>query len=162
MMTKEDIELLFRTHYKKMLILANTLLHDEEAARDIVHDVFTSLLTGKTKRVNEAYLMGGVRFACLKRIRSLSVEERLKKLYSMDCDDVERDDWPDEQMIALIRKVVAYELSEMTGRIVRLRFYDQLPYKEIAGLLSVSEVTVYKHLHHAVDVIRKKLKDNEG
>ena len=80
----------------------------------------------------------------------------------MDCDDVEREEWPDEQMIALIRKVIACELSEMTGRIVRLRFYDRLPYKEIARLLSVSEVTVYKHLHHAVDVIRKKLKDHEG
>ena len=161
-MTKDDIELLFRTHYRKMLILANTLLHDEEAARDIVHDVFTSLLTGKTERVNEAYLMGGVRFACLKRIRSLSVEARLKKLYSMDCDYVEREEWPDEQMIALIRNVIFCELSEMTGRIVRLRFYERLPYKEIAGLLSVSEVTVYKHLHHAVDIIRKKLKDHEG
>ena len=162
MMTKDDIELLFRTHYRKMLILANTLLHDEEAARDIVHDVFTSLLMGKTERVNEAYLMGGVRFACLKRIRSLSVEESLKKLYSVDCYDVEIEDWPDEEIISLLRKVIACELSEMTGRIVRMRFYDRLPYKEIARLLSVSEVTVYKHLHHAVDVIRKKLKDHEG
>ncbi|MDE5814250.1 MAG: sigma-70 family RNA polymerase sigma factor [Muribaculaceae bacterium] len=162
MMTKDDIELLFRTHYRKMLILANTLLHDEDAARDIVHDVFTSLLTGKTESVNEAYLLGGVRFACLKRIRSLSVEERLKKLYSIDCDEVEVDEWPDERIIALIRSVIDCELPEMTGRIVRLRFYDRLTYKEIARLLSVSEVTVYKHLHHAVDVIRKKLKDHEG
>lgn len=162
MMTKDNIELLFRAHYRKMLILANTLMHDEEAARDIVHDVFASILTGKAQTINEAYLMGGVRFACLNRIRNLSVEERIKKLYAIDCDDVENEDWPDEEIIASLRKVIDRELPEMTGRIVRLRFYDRMQYKEIAGLLSVSEVTVYKHLHHAVDVIRKKLKDHEG
>lgn len=161
-MTKDDIELLFRTHYRKMLILANTLLHDEDAARDIVHDVFASILTGKADTVNEAYLMGGVRFACLKRIRSLSVEQRIKSLYAIDCYDVEKEDWPDEDIIDSLRKVIDCELSEMTGRIVRLRFYDRLTYKEIARLLSVSEVTIYKHLHHAIDVIRKKLKDHEG
>ena len=161
-MTRDYIERLFRTHYRKMLILANTLLHDEEAARDIVHDVFSSLLTGKLESVNETYLLNGVRFACLKRIRSLSTEEKIKNLYAFDYDSDESGDWPDEEVIDLLRKVIDQELPELTRRIVRYRFYDRKPYKEISRLLSVSEVTVYKHLRHAINVLRKKIKDHEG
>lgn len=161
-MTKDDIELLFRTHYRKMLILANTLLHDEDLARDIVHDVFSSLLSGKVKNVTESYLLNGVRFACMKRIRSLSIEERIKRLYAMEYDEVEGEDWPDDEIIALIRRVVDKELPDLTRHIVRHRFYDHMTYKEISGSLAVSEVTVYKHLRHAIDVLRKTIKDHEG
>ena len=77
MMTTDDIEQLFRSNYKEMLILAKRLLHDEESARDIVHDVFASLLSGNVKTATTAYLLNGVRFACLKHIRHLSVRERL-------------------------------------------------------------------------------------
>ena len=162
MMTRDYIERLFRAHYRKMLVLANTLLHDEEAARDIVHDVFSSLLTGKLQNVNESYLMRGVRFACLKRIRSLSTEEKIKSLYAFDYDSVESDDWPDEEVVELLRNTVDKELPDLTRRIVRYRFNDRKAYKEISDLLSVSEVTVYNHLRHAIEVLRKKIKDHEG
>lgn len=162
MMTKDYIELLFRTHYRKMLILANTLMHDEEAAHDIVHDVFSSLLTGNVETANESYLYKGVRFACLNRIRSLSTEEKIRKLYALEYCDYEDDNWPDEEVIDKLRKAIDEELPDFTKRIVRFRFNKRMSYKEIAGLLSVSEVTVYKHLHHAISVLRKKIKDHEG
>lgn len=160
-MTKDDIEILFRTHYRKMLILANTMLHDEESAHDIVHDVFSSLLSGNVESVTDTFLMKGVRFACLKHIRSLNVRERIKRLYSLECSDIESDEWPDEEDVALIREVVDNELSDLTSRIVRLRFYGRKTYKEIATQLCVSEVTVYKHLSHALGVLRQKLNSYE-
>lgn len=162
MMTKDDIELLFRTYYRKMLIRANRLMHDEEVARDIVHDVFASLLSGKVESATESYLLRGVALACLKHIRDLSIKERIRKLYALEYDDVESGDWPDEEDVELIRKTVDSELPEMTRLIVRHRFYHGMRYKEIAHLLSVSEVTVYKHLHHAIGVLRQKLKNHEG
>ena len=57
MTTKHDIEPLFRTNYAAMLALAGRLLHDEDAARDIVHDVFARLLTGNIALVSSAYLL---------------------------------------------------------------------------------------------------------
>lgn len=145
-----------------MLILANRLLHDEDSARDIVHDVFSSLLSRNVESVTESYLLQGLRFACLKHIRSLSVKERINKLYALDCEEIETEDWPNEEEVSLIRKVVEFELPALTAKIVRLRFYERMSYKEIATNLSISEVTVYKHLHHAIGVLRKKLKDHEG
>ncbi|MDE7108910.1 MAG: hypothetical protein K2O49_02930, partial [Muribaculaceae bacterium] len=84
MANKDDIELLFRTNYKKMLALAIHLLHNEEAARDIVHDIFASILSKQIENVTSAYLLTGVRLACLKYIRSLSIKERINRLYAVD------------------------------------------------------------------------------
>lgn len=158
MITTSDIEQLFRSNYKDMLSFANSLLHDEEIARDIVHDVFASLLTVDVHSVTRAYLMSGVRFACLKHLRNLSTRERLNKLYAADLNEIENERWPDDEDMAVIRVVVEQRLPELTGRVVRLRFVEQKSYKEIAEYLSVSEVTVYKHLRHAINVLRQKFK----
>lgn len=89
MMTKDDIEQIFRSNYRTMLLLANRMVHDEDAARDIVHDVFASLLSGSASAATPSYLLSGVRFACLKYIRSLSVRERLNKMYALDLSEIE-------------------------------------------------------------------------
>ena len=49
MTTKSDIEQLFRSNYTAMLTLAIRLLHDTDTARDIVHDVFESVLSENLK-----------------------------------------------------------------------------------------------------------------
>lgn len=161
MMTTDDIEVLFRGNYKALLILANRIVHDEEVARDIVHDVFASLLSGDIKTVTSAYLFNGVRFACLKHIRSLSIRERLNNLYAVDCHEIEDDEWPDEEDIAKLNEIVDSYLPEQTRKVVRLRFCAQMTYKEIAGQLSLSEVSVYKHLRHAMSVLRQYYNEHE-
>ncbi len=44
MTNRNDIEKLFKAHYQQMYRLAKALLQDDDLARDIVHDVFESLL----------------------------------------------------------------------------------------------------------------------
>ena len=57
-----DIEQLFKAHYAQMYRLAKALLHDDDLARDIVHDVFASLLDGHTSlHVSGGYLSNAVR-----------------------------------------------------------------------------------------------------
>mgnify|MGYP001719688561 CR=1 FL=1 len=94
MTTKSDIEQLFRSNYTAMLTLAIRLLHDTDTARDIVHDVFESVLSENMSAVTPAYLLTGVRFASLKHLRSLSLRERFNNLYALDLDEIEDDEWP--------------------------------------------------------------------
>lgn len=155
MTTKEDIEQLFRSHYRAMFILANRMLHDSDTSRDIVHDIFAGLLSGRFERVTPSFLMTGVRMACLKHIRSLSSRERVRHLYVLDFEEAENDIWPDDEDVAKINAIIDL-LPEQTRRVVKLRFCSRLKYSEIAEELSVSEVSVYKHLRHAINVIRQK------
>ena len=57
MTNRNDIEQLFKAHYSQMHRLAVALLHDGDLARDIVHDVFVSLLDSSSGiLVTGAYL----------------------------------------------------------------------------------------------------------
>lgn len=162
MTTTDDIEQLFRTNYKAMLLFANRLIHDGEVARDIVHDVFASLLAGDVRSVTPAYLISGVRYACLKHIRQTSVRERINKMYALDLQEIEDEEWPDDEDMARLNMVIDRFLPEQTRRIVQLRFESRMTYKEIAEEISVSEVSVYKHLRRAMNVLRQNFKEHEG
>ena len=157
---RNDIEQLFRTHYLAMHRLAMLILRDEDVARDIVHDVFESLLTAGLTDVSGQYLLRAVRNRCLNHLRSLSARERIKELYAIDEREIADDEWPDDDTIAQIHSTVANGLTDACRRVVELRFTDGKSYKEIASSLGISEVAVYKHLRHAIDVLRLKLSQN--
>lgn len=143
-----------------MYRLAMLILRDEEVAKDIVHDVFEALLTTGTSAVSGAYLLKAVRNRCINHIRSLSAQERMKEMYSIDKQEIADEDWPDDETIALVRSTVAQDPTDACRRVVNLRFTDGKSYKEIAAALGISEVAVYKHLRHAIDVLRLKLSQN--
>lgn len=159
MTTVKDIEQLFKSNYKTLLILANRLVHDEDEARDIVHDVFAKLLTDNQTDVTPAYLVKGVRYACLNHIRNRSVRERLELLYALDTPELADDEWPDEATMNKLNEIVDKRLTEQCRRVVKLRFGSRLSYRETAEELGVSETAVYKHLRHALNVIRQNLNE---
>lgn len=155
-----DIEQLFKAHYTAMHRLAMLILRDEDVARDIVHDVFESLLNAGLTDVSAQYLLRAVRNRCLNYLRSLSTRERVKELYALDEQEIVDEELPDEETMAQIHSTVTNDLTAACRRVVELRFTDGKSYKEIATTLGVSEVAVYKHLRHAIDVLRKKLSQN--
>lgn len=161
MTTKNEIEQLFRSNYKQMFILANRMLHDEDAARDIVHDVFSSILNKSLDSINTSYLINAVRFLCLKQIRNLSLRERFIQSYSLDIDEAESDDWPNEEDIEKLNSIIDNHLSQKDREIIKLKFIQHLKYKEIAEKYSISEVSVYKHLRQAITILRQYFENDE-
>ncbi len=160
MKTNDDIARLFRMHYAAMYRLAMMILRDDSASSDIVHDVFEALLVAGRSDASAAYLLTAVRNRCLKHIRSLSVEDRFKEIYSIDTQIISDGDWPDSAIIEMIRSAVDNDLSDACRRVVDLRFAEGRSYQEIADTLGISKVAVYKHLRHAIDVLRIKLTRN--
>ena len=160
MTTTNDIEQLFITHYTSIHRLAMLLLRNEDVARDIVHDIFESLLNAGHTDVSGQYLLKSVRNRCLNYLRGLSTSERIKELYALDEQEVAAEEWPDDETIAKIHSTVSNNLTDACRRVVELRFTDGMSYKEISQTLGISEVAVYKHLRHAIDVLRKQLSKN--
>lgn len=140
-----------------MHTLAARLLRDEDAARDIVHDVFLGLLHAGVSDVSSAYLLKSVRNQCLNRLRDLSTKDRMLGLYTADFKAIEYEEWPDDETIAKIHEIVC-TLPDQCRRVVKLRFSESFSYKQISETLCISEVMVYKHLRHALDVLRLNMK----
>lgn len=169
----ENIERLFRDNYTPMLRLAFRILDDESVARDIVHDIFASLVSEKDTAdedtslserksdLTSSYLLRATRNRCLNHIRHLSVREKIHRLYSLENGDVtekeSETDWPDETTFLKITETVESDLSGNCREVVKMRFQQGFDTKKIAAALGISRQAVYKHLNHAIHLLRLKL-----
>lgn len=160
MTNRNDIEQLFKAHYAQMHRLAVALLHDDDLARDIVHDVFTSLLDGTPQiLITGGYLLKAVRNRCLNHIRDCEIHQRIADRYFLENEEYDTEDWPDEETIARIYSLIRNDISPQARRVMELRFSDGLPFSKVAAAMGISETAVYRHLSHALTIIRQKLNE---
>lgn len=161
MTNKNDIEKLFKAHYQHMYRLAKVFLHDDDSARDIVQDVFESLLYSKNDTiVSPSYLLSSVRNRSLNMIRNKCIHDRIRNLYFCEIEEYDTEDWPDDETIAEIYQIIKEKLTPQCRRIMELRFIDGLKFSTVAETLGISENAVYKQVRQALVIIRKNLNQN--
>ncbi len=153
-MTKSELEILFKTHYSAMYRLAVSLLYDEDEARDVVSDVFASLLGGMSIRSDNArgFLLTCVRNGCINIIRHKQMRERFVKLYSTNAEPLA--DGPDDSlMLAELRHYIENNLPPLSRRIFTLRYLQDMTCQQVAEAVGVSRVTVHHHLSQSLERI---------
>ena len=163
-MTRKDVESLFKTHYTQMYHLALTLLFDEAESKDVVSEVFASLLSGRTvMRADnaKAFLMASVRHGCLNVLQHKKVQERFARLLIEDSDTFASDDTAEQQMqMEVLMRYLQDNLSPLTQEIFRLRYLQEMTCQEVAEALNVSRQTVHTHLKQALERIRAYFNSN--
>ncbi|MBR5170659.1 MAG: sigma-70 family RNA polymerase sigma factor [Muribaculaceae bacterium] len=154
-MTKSELEILFKTHYTAMYRLAVSLLYDEDEARDVVSDVFASLLGGSMAiRSDNAsgFLLTCVRNSCINVIRHKQMRERFMKLYSTGVEP--QVSGPDDTvMLAELRDYINEHLPPLSRRIFTLRYLEDMTCQQVAEAVGVSRVTVHHHLSQSMEKI---------
>ena len=152
MKQEKDIEQLFRRHYEKMYNLARCILSDDDESKDVVSDVFTTILADDVVLMpgsEEGYLMRSVRNRCLNLIAHKSVKERVAKLLLNDADVILSED-SDERLEQLMLLIEDLE-PPIRKQIFRLRYLQEKSYQEVADDVGVSKVTVFNHISQALD-----------
>ena len=161
---RSQIESLFKTHYTQMYHLALTLLFDEAESKDVVSDVFASLLSGSTivRADNaKAFLLASVRHRCLNVLQHKQVHERFARLLTEGTDTLISDNLVEEQMqMEELMRYVRENLSSLEQQIFRLRYLREMTCQEVAEALNVSRQTVHTHLKQSVGKIRKYFNSN--
>ena len=154
----DDIETLFRVNYGRMHALASAMLRDREAAHDIVHDVFASILDTTFNGLSSpGYLMTSVRNRCLNRLKAMDVRARFRQLYLVENEEADiEEEWPDAETIALLEKAKK-DMPPKCLEVFQMRYRDGLPASEIARVLGTGERMIYKHLRHAVELLKNRL-----
>ncbi|MBR6948034.1 MAG: sigma-70 family RNA polymerase sigma factor [Muribaculaceae bacterium] len=154
-MTTSELEILFKTHYAAMFRLAMSLLYDEDESKDVVSDVFASLLDGGLAiRSDNArgFLLTCVRNTCINVIRHKQMRERFMKLYSNRAEPLA--DGPDDSLtLAELREYIDNNLPPLPRRIFTLRFLHDMTCQQVADAVGVSRVTVHHHLSQSLEKI---------
>ena len=163
MKQEKDIERMFRQHYEKMYNLARCLLSDDDESKDVVSEVFTTILADDIVLMpesEEGFLMRSARNQCLNLIAHKGVKEKVAKLL-IDDTDVILSDETDERLEQLLLLIDDLE-PPIRKQIFRLRYLSEMSYQEVADKVEVSKVTVFNHLSQAMDWIRKQFKKEQN
>ena len=158
---KRHIESLFKEHYQAMYRLAFMMLHDEEEAKDVVHDVFARLLGGDIRFDSgkaRAFLLSCVRNGCLNVMRSNDTRERAMRDFPMGDENPGDSEALENEITALLNGINSLT-PPICREIILLHYKYGLTFKEIATRLRVSETTIYKHLRNALNQLRLTIKD---
>ena len=163
MKQEKDIERMFRQHYEKMYNLARSILSDDDESKDVVSEVFTTILADDIVLMPESeewFLMRSVRNQWLNLIAHKGVKEKVAKLL-IDDTDVILSDETDERLEQLLLLIDDLE-PPIQKQIFRLRYLSEMSYQEVADKVEVSKVTVFNHLSQAMDWIRKQFKKEQN
>lgn len=161
MADKIDIERLFKANYKLLYRRAVALIHDDDIARDIVHDVFASLLNGGFDvLITPGYLYRAVTHRALNYLRDTELHTRIAGEYFVDSEIEVPGHVADDDTMSRIYEIIQADLPERSRRVIGLRFEDEMPFALIASEMGISESAVFKHLRNALEIIRKKLGNN--
>ena len=154
---------MFRQHYEKMYNQDRYLLSDDDESKDVVSEVFTTILANNAVLMpesEEGFLMRSVRNRCLNLIAHKGVKERVTKLLIDDADVIlsDKTDGRLEQLMLLIEELE----PPIRKQIFRLHYLKEMSYQEVADKVGVSKVTVFNHLSQAMEWIRKQLKKEQN
>lgn len=157
MTSNEYIKRLFKEHYDRMYLQARIILHDDEESRDVVSDVFVSIMEGSVDlRPNtvSSYLLTCVRNNCLKKIRAKQIKQRVSRLLYLD-ETIEM--IPLDTQTDRLKDLLVFSKQEFTPqtlRVFQLRYQERKTYAEISKELDISEAAVYKHIAQALRKIK--------
>ncbi len=159
--SQEVFEQVFRTMSPRLYRFALTYLMNTYAAEDIVQDVFMKLWTATSSLPDNtninSYLYSSVKNACLNYYKHLQVEDSNKTkltealIYSGTLEY--------EDNHALFNNVQKYlqQLPEQQRRVLELKIFQGMSYKEIARELAISELSVHTHVKRAYKFIRESV-----
>ena len=159
-MTRNDIEILFKKYYLRRYRLAASILYDEDESKDVVSEVFSRLIASETvlrHDTAEAYLLTGVRNQCRNVIERKKVRERFVRLFSDTTVETTKADGEQLRMTELMQYVETH-LSPMSLQIFRMRYLRDMTCQEVADTMGVSRQTVHNHLRDSIEHIRLHLK----
>lgn len=161
--SQNAIAVVYKKHWQKLYIHAYNLLNDGESAKDVVNDVFCSVLESTERLATEDDLLPlffvMVRNRCIDHIRHQNVVHRnaeryLEELYS-DWTEKEYRDYEDKinRMQESIR-----QMAPQMRTVVEEFFLNEKKCAEISERLRISDNTVRTHIARALKILRKQLK----
>ena len=161
---QEALGYFFRCYYQDMHRYAQGLLRDQAAAQDQVQQFFLQLWERHPSlpaKVNvRPYIFRALRFAIIDELR----RQQRKRTIPLDTWTFEWQNSPDEPAsptAALLLPDALQQLSTNQREILFLRFYNEIPYPEIAEIMGMRYQSVRNAAHRGIKKLRQLMEVNK-
>lgn len=166
---KRFFDLVFKNYYSGLLSFAKDYLRSQEAAQEIIQDLFLFLWENKEKvqikTSLKAYLYRSVHNRCLTFLRDSASQNRLQfdhikgnaNLLIEEISETVFDRAFAEHAEKELEETIE-SLPEQCRKIFRLNRYEKLTYPQIAEKLGISLSTVKTQMSRAMNTLYEKMK----
>lgn len=160
---RKAFQLLYDTYFETLVLFANQVTGDAEAAEDIVQDCFVKFWMNKPFATLpsglDKYVFQAVKFSSLNYTRG---DQRKRNLH----ENVTREMMVDEElpgetetdMLEMVYRMVDL-LPEERRNVFLMVFVDGMSYQEVADKLQISKNTVKTQLSCSLKFLRETLKE---
>lgn len=163
--SETEFESLYTQSFEPSYRLALSLLHDEDEARDAVHEVFLRLWESESRVDNpRAYVIRSVRNSCISRLRHLDVREKARRKLMLEnsADELDTDVVAyvnrDAEVMAAMDRLLSFREREVVDKV----YVEGKSYKETAACLGVSVAAINKNLVGALRKLRIHFKNKKS
>jgi len=155
---KSRFERVYTENYLRLYYYALHIVNDDEAAKDILNDVFMAFwknIGGFREENVRAYLMTSVRNRAVDFLRRNVLQSQYTDEY-LHGIEVFYDNYSDEKD-KLVEEMLG-RLSPPTDQILEMCYLKRMKYAEVAEQLDISPNTVKKHVMKALKILRELYK----
>lgn len=152
---------LYDTYWHKLYAFAFNILRNKQDTEDIIQNVFIDIWSRYDSleiENDKAYLYKAVKFQCAKKLKASKFSEfQIENIeYALGILDQHLSDQAKtkEELIEKINAKAKEILPEKCLQIFKLRYYENLSYKEIAQKLNISTSTVDNQIFKAIRLLR--------
>jgi RNA polymerase sigma-70 factor (ECF subfamily) len=157
--------LLINRDQKKIYWFIRRMVIDHEDANDLVQDVFIKVWNGISSFRNESSITHWI-YRIAMNVTLTFLDRKKRKYDAVSLDDAEGElrnklysgKYIDGDKIQLKLQEAILTLPEKQRIVFQLRYYDEMPYEEMSGLLDTSEGALKASYHHAAKKIEEFMK----
>lgn len=163
----EAMKILYQQSYQHLYAYGFRMIADQDKVKDCLQELFCEVWTNRNKHTQLQNVMAYLKVCVRNKLLKLIAADKNTILLDTALENPDFVTFSYEQLLiesqysTLQKQRLRRALDLLTGsqrEIVRMKFFEELTYQEIALLLGVTVRTVYNHLHAALLVLRMHYK----
>ncbi len=157
---------MYKTYYQFLFVTGFKKCSNKELAKDCIHEMFLEIWK-KRKALPEVQHVGFyLKTYLIRKILKEFPKEQHYYVTGKDEDNVAGVELSYEELIIQLQSKeelkqrvqrAIHQLSKREFEIIRMKFFENKSYEEIAAFTKATPRTVYNHVYNAMKILRKSL-----
>ena len=165
-MTKEEFEKIYQIYFKDVYYYILSLSRDKHVAEDITSEAFLKAMKAIDSFRGDAKLKVWLceiakneYFSYLRKNKNMDFKEDIEDSMKKEKGDSFEKDLISSYELIKISNIINFSLKDPYSRVFRLRFYDELSFKEIGAIFGKTDNWACVTYHRSRKQIKKQLED---